>query len=82
MAKLAYNSEKSDSFISLKAGAKQAGVSYSRFRKTLQRLKISVTRVGWTVLVPRDAPKQVKKALSDGTIRRGRPPRKETSRLN
>lgn len=78
MAKLMYNARASGEFISMKAGAQAAGVSYSRFRKAIQRLKIGVEKVGWTVLVPRDAPRLVKRALRDGTIRPGRRRREAT----
>lgn len=71
--KLAWNRRESKSFISLKDGARQAGISYSRFRKAIQRLGLRVESVGWTVLISPDAPAKVMRALRDGTIKRGRP---------
>lgn len=73
MKKLVYSEEKNNDFVTLAEGAELSGVSYSRFRKTLQRLKINVTRAGWAVLVPRTSITRVKRAIRDGEIKRGRP---------
>lgn len=72
MKKLRYNAEDIGDWITLKEGAKRASVSYARFRKALQRLEIPVKRAGWAVLVPKDAPARIRKAMLDGTIKPGR----------
>jgi len=77
MTRLTYNEERSTKYISIAEGAKEAGISYSRFRKGLQRLRIKVRRHGWAILVPVDAPKRVKDAIESGQIRRGRKKRAE-----
>jgi hypothetical protein len=77
MADLHYRFKKrKDDQVTLERGAELAGVSYARFRKAVQRLKIPVERLGWMVIVPRSAVEQIKIALTDGTIRRGRPKKK------
>jgi hypothetical protein len=70
--KLKYNEHRSTKYVSIAEGAKRADVSYARFRKALQRLGILVRRNGWGIMVPAKAIGKIKKALSDGTIRRGR----------
>lgn len=72
MGKLQYNARASARFMSMRDGARAAGVSYSRFRKAVMRLKLRVERVGWNVLVEKSAPGRVRLALKNGTIRPGR----------
>lgn len=71
-SKLTYNEHRSDKYVSIAEGAKRAGVSYARFRKALQRLKILVRRNGWSVQVPVKSIAKVKVAFANGEIRRGR----------
>jgi hypothetical protein len=70
--KLKFNERESTKYVSIAEGAERCGVSYARFRKALQRLGILVRRHGWSIMVPTKSIKAVKKALTDGTIKRGR----------
>lgn len=76
MATLRYNQKKESELISMSKAAELAGVSYSRYRKTVQRLQTPVTRIGWNILIDRSDAKSVKRAIKEGAIRRGRPKKK------
>ncbi len=75
-----YNANVNTDLLTMKEGAEICGVGESRFRKTVQRLKTPVTRVGWAVLVSRENVRAVKAAIKRGDIKRGRPPAKEGDR--
>jgi hypothetical protein len=75
-----YNEKINRELITLAEGAVIADVSYSRFRKTILRLKIPVTRAGWALFITRKNAERVGRAIKDGVIRRGRPPKQKESR--
>ena len=82
MATLRYNQNKGSDLISMSEAAVLAGVSYSRYRKTVQRLQTPVTRIGWNILIDRSDAKSVKRAIDRGEIRRGRPKKKSRNGSN
>jgi hypothetical protein len=74
-----YNNMNSD-LLTITEAAEMCGVGDSRFRKTIQRLNTPVVRKGWAVLITRENVRGVKKAISSGVIKRGRPAIKKGDR--
>ena len=68
--------ERPSTKINIGEAARRAGLSGQRFRRAVKLLRIPIERSGWTVLIDEAQIKRVQKALTDGTITRGRPKKK------
>ena len=68
--------ERTRTVINISEAARRAGVSSQRFRRAVRKLRIPISRSGWTVLIEERAVAKVKKAWASGQISPGRPKKK------
>lgn len=71
-----YNVNEIDRWISVSAAAKKVGITETRLRRALQRLRLPVIRSPKAIFLRKEELAKIRLAYRDGTIRPGRPKKK------